>query len=52
MRNEQQLRKRKEEIGQLLLLIEKYKVLISQITRNSLKAQITNITWLLEEDLE
>ncbi len=52
MRNEKQLRARKEELEHLLLLIDKFKVLISNSIRNSLKAQITNITWLLEEDLQ
>ena len=50
MRNEKQLQKRREELIALLNLIEKYKILVSINNKNTIKAQITNISWLLEEE--
>lgn len=52
MRTEKQLRQRKEELDQLLLLIEKYKIVVSQSTRTRLRSQVTNIGWLLGEEEE
>ena len=51
MKTEKQLKQRRGELEMLLNLITKYKVLVSIRARCSLKAQITNIDWLLDEGL-
>ena len=52
MRSEVQLKKRREELKMCILLMNKYKISIAPSVVNKLKAQITNIDFLLDEDDE
>jgi hypothetical protein len=49
MRTEKELRDKKKDLSNLLVLLEKYEIYVSNNVKVNIKGQISNITWLLGE---
>jgi hypothetical protein len=52
MKDKKEIKGRINELEELLRLMEKYKIYHSLALKNSIKGQITNMKWILNEEAE